>query len=414
MDFLLLPFGSSGDVHPFIGLGKALQSRGHRVRILVNGYFMAVVRAAGLECIELGSAEDFLQMTLDPDLWHPMRGTKKVLESLSLFLPQIYDAIVEHSVRGKTTVISSTLGFSALMAQEKLGIPVVTVHLQPAVIRSSIAPPTLTGLWMPSWMPMWARHMEWSMVDLVIDQVMGRPIQQYRKTLGLPRIHGIMNQWFHSPLLTIGLFPEWFCPPQLDWPSQVKLTGFPLYDESDTAIIPAEVETFLQAGGAPIVFTPGSAMRHGKPFFTAAVDACVRLKKRGVLLSRFAENIPANLPENVKYFSYVPLSKILPRAAAMVHHGGIGTTSQCLAAGSPQLIMAMGHDQFDNAAHVQKVNAGDVIRVKDFRGDVLMKKLRNLLESPLIQSGAQTCALRLKNHDALEKTCELIEGVGIR
>src|SRR5262249_32355180 len=151
------------------------------------------------------------------------------------------------------------------------------------------------------------------------------------------------------------LFPEWFGPPQPDWPPNVTMTSFPLFDERGLAELPTDVETFLAAGTPPIVFTPGSAMKQGRAFFTTAVEACVRLGRRGVLLTRFGEQVPPSWPEGIRHFEYVPFSQVFPRAAAVVHHGGIGTTSQCLAAGVPQLIMHMAHDQPDNAARILKL-----------------------------------------------------------
>jgi UDP:flavonoid glycosyltransferase YjiC (YdhE family) len=85
------------------------------------------------------------------------------------------------------------------------------------------------------------------------------------------------------------------------------------------------------------------------------VDACRRLGRRGLLLSRYRDQLPADLPPGVRHFDYVPLSRVLPRAAALVSHGGIGTLSQALAAGIPQLIMPLGFDQFDNAARLGRL-----------------------------------------------------------
>ena len=73
------------------------------------------------------------------------------------------------------------------------------------------------------------------------------------------------KDWCHSPQRVLGLFPDWFGAVQPDWPPQTRLTGFPLQDGRTEAELPAEVRAFLDAGEPPIVFTPGSAMRHGLP-----------------------------------------------------------------------------------------------------------------------------------------------------
>ena len=86
---------------------------------------------------------------------------------------------------------------------------------------------------------------------------------------------------------------------------------------------------------------------------TEKEDAAILLEgprgRRGLLLSRHREHIPRTLPSDVRHVEYAPFSELLPRCAALVHHGGIGTSAQALAAGVPQLIMPMGHDQPDNS-----------------------------------------------------------------
>ncbi len=136
------------------------------------------------------------------------------------------------------------------------------------------------------------------------------------------------------------------------------LTGFPLFDEKQVHALSPEVEDFLNAGEKPLVFTPGSAMLQGEKFFAAAAQACALSGRRGILLTRFPKQLPAKLPEGVKHFDYVPLSGLLPRAAAMVYHGGVGTCAQALAAGIPHLITPMAHDQHDNASRVARLGVG--------------------------------------------------------
>ena len=94
-------------------------------------------------------------------------------------------------------------------------------------------------------------------------------------------------------------------------------------------------------GDPPVVLVAGSGNRQATRFFSAAVEACHRLGCRGMLLTRYAEQCPQRLPPGVRHFDYAPLSHVLPRPAALVHHGGIGTAAQGLASGRPQLVMPM-------------------------------------------------------------------------
>src|SRR5207244_3369926 len=115
----------------------------------------------------------------------------------------------------------------------------------------------------------------------------------------------LLDTWWHSPDRVVCLFPDFFAAPQPDWPPNTVLTNFPLWDEAETREVPPELEQFLAAGPPPIVFTPGSAMRQGRDFFAAAVDACGRLERHGLLLTPYREQLPEPLPSGVGHFDYV-------------------------------------------------------------------------------------------------------------
>jgi rhamnosyltransferase subunit B len=188
----------------------------------------------------------------------------------------------------------------------------------------------------------------------------------------------------HSPQGVLGLFPDWFALPQTDWPPKVTLTGFPLFDDADFRNVDEELENFLAEGSAPIVFTPGSTLVDGLSYYTAATAALNALDHRGIFLASQGTALP-RLTSNILVRSYVPLSKLLPRARAIVHHGGIGTASQAFAAGIPQLITPFAHDQFDNAARVQSLGCGVQLR-SHASGPALLKILKRLLADQRIQS----------------------------
>jgi rhamnosyltransferase subunit B len=193
-----------------------------------------------------------------------------------------------------------------------------------------------------------------------------------------------MGRWMHSPQGVLGLFPDWFAPPQTDWPPKVTLTGFPLFDEADFRSVDEELEDFLAKGPPPVVFTPGSTLVDGLSYYASATAALNALHCRGVFLAgQGTQQLPRT--PNILVRSYVPLSKLLPRARAIVHHGGIGTASQALAAGIPQLITPFAHDQFDNAARVERLGCGTQTRSHP-SGPAMQEALKRLLVDERIQS----------------------------
>jgi rhamnosyltransferase subunit B len=411
MKFILSPLGSAGDVHPMIGLGEALRDRGHEVVMVVNGYFEELTRRVGLQYVEFGSRELFLELANHPDLWHPRRAFSYLFEvGVKPWMREQHRIIAEHFTPDKTILIGSCLGIGARIAHDHLRVPLVTLHMQPAVLWSRFKPPILPGpMRLQQGAPGWLRNWCYRVAErFLLNPVAVPAINEFRRELSLPPIARLTDYW-HSPQFILCLFPDWFAPVQPDWPRPIELTHFPLWDERGISEFPLDLEEFLAAGEPPIAFTPGSAMMFGKPFFHAAAEACRRLKRRGLLLSRFTEHLPSDLPEGVRHVAYAPFSQLLPRCAATVHHGGIGSTAQGLSAGIPQLIMPMAHDQPDNAWRLKRLGVGDWLRPAAFRPASVAAKLDQLLHSSAVAESCRHVAARFVGRNGLQEACVALE-----
>ena len=120
MHHLLVTIGSHGDTHPFVGIGAKLLERGHRVTVVANGHFEPLIRAAGLEFVELGTAREYLEHIESPDtkLWHPLHGFKAVFELGVLpLMRQTFDVVKQLYVPGETVVSAHAIAFGARIAQ---------------------------------------------------------------------------------------------------------------------------------------------------------------------------------------------------------------------------------------------------------------------------------------------------------
>jgi UDP:flavonoid glycosyltransferase YjiC (YdhE family) len=382
VNILLMTLGSHGDVHPFLGIGLALRDRGHSITFATNAYFQPLATRLGFtEFHPLGTAEEYRSLAGSDDLWHRRKGFRVIFDSVSKGLPVLYDIAADFAqAHSDAVIVSSSLCLGARVAQDKLKFPMATIHLAPALFRSCIDPPKLPGVFMPSWIPRPIKAgMFWFGDRIAVDPVVCPKLNAFRASRGLAPIRRPLNIWWHSPDRVIGLWPEWFAPIQADWPAQTRLGGFPLYDEKGLDPLPTKLIDFLAAGEKPIAFTPGSAMWRGDSFFSASADACRILGRRGILLSRHSDHIPANLPPGIIHIEYAPFSQLLPHVAAIVHHGGIGTTSQGLKAGVPQLVMAMSHDQPDNVNRLRRLGVGAAIARESYRGPAIAKALSRLI-----------------------------------
>jgi len=177
-----------------------------------------------------------------------------------------------------------------------------------------------------------------------------------------------------------------------------------------------ECEEFLADGEQPIVFTRGSHSRSPEAltFFETSIEIACRLRRRAILLARERDWIPKNLPKTVGYFGYIPLSKVLPRAAALVHHGGLGTTAHAFAAGIPQIAVPLSDDQPDNAARVERLGTGFRLSPAEYRAPLVARKLEFLLASDQVQSRCRTLATSLASQDSLGDACRLIESWAVQ
>jgi rhamnosyltransferase subunit B len=241
---------------------------------------------------------------------------------------------------------------------------------------------------------------------------MARPaLMHARRQLGLrPAVDGsIVGQWMHSPDGGIALFPDWFGPAKPDWPARVEHGGFPLFDDAPNAPLPASLQRFLAEGSPPVVCMPGSAMQHAERFFAAAVQGCTALGLRCLLLTPHAAQLPRDLPPQVLHLPYAPFGPLLPRAACLLHHGGIGSCAQALRAGLPQIVMPMSHDQFDNGFQLERLDAGRAIAPARFNATRLASTLRALLADTASAAARQRLKARLAAEPALPKLVDSIE-----
>jgi rhamnosyltransferase subunit B len=408
--YILIALGTVGDVHPFIAIGKSLKAMGFQVTLASNGYFQERAEAAGLSFFSLGSAANCLAAIRTMDIWDMRKGLPIVIEQgINPLIRPVYDFISQQDLT-KTTILASSLAFGARIAQDKLGAKVISIHLQPFIFWSAERPANLPGMFNLTWLPRSLRHSLLHKLELeMTDQLFGAGVNAFRQELGLPKTNHILSSWIHSPEKIIGLFPEWYAPPAADWPHQVKLTGFINYD-GESQEIPSELEEFLNAGEAPVVFTPGTAVSDATEFFQESIKAAKLLGKRALLLSTQMENKidPNLLDDSIRFSPYIPFSRCLSRASALVHHGGIGTSAQALAAGIPHLVRPFNFDQPDNAVHLRKLGVAEIISSRAYRASKIAKKLDKLLNSKETLQSCTTWSCKMNSSKALAQTCEYL------
>lgn len=387
MRIVLASVGSLGDVHPFIAIGQGLQARGHAVTLICNDDFAAEVQQAGLSHASAGPAIRLDAAMASPNLWHPIKGLGVFWKHmLAPAIEPTFRQIETIAAKGPCVVVAPPVMFGARYAREVFKLPLISTYTAPAVLRTEGAPLTMAHWKLPRGTPRALVRLAWRALDRhKLHPMAARTLHQVAASLGAtppPADLSIFGQWMHSPDGGVTLFPEWFAPSRPGWPSHVRFGNFPLYQGDAAAPLPQPVQDFLAAGPAPVVFMPGSAMQHAQGFFAAAVAACGQLGLRALLLTPHAAQLPQPLPAFALHAGYLPFASLLPHARALVHHGGIGSCAQALRAGLPQLIMPMAHDQFDNAACVERLGLGLSIRQARLSPATVAHALRTLVARP--------------------------------
>ena len=427
MKAILVTLGSRGDVHPMLALGQALQARGHRALVLTNPAFGDEVAQAGLEFVPVGTQDDYRQTVAHPKLWHPVDGLgvmwryllrpalRPTFEALQLLCRPAADTVPGMA----PVVLASPLAMGARVAQEALGIRLVSTYTSAMMLRSVQDPLTIAQWQVSRSLPHWARRAVWKLLDRVkLDPLVKPALESLRQSQGLPPLAGrhsaVFGPWIHSPLGGLTLFPPWFAAARSDWPTQVHTGAFPLYDDplpasaEGDAPLGSDLQTFMDAGPAPVVFMPGSAQQGTESFFRSAVAACDQLGVRGVLLGHSHAVDTVKLPTSIWSAAYFPFARLLPRASAIVHHGGIGTSAQALRAGIPQLVWPQAYDQFDNAMHLERLGVGRRLLSHPLETAELVAQLRALEHEPSVRQACQRHAQML-SAGSLAPACAWLE-----
>ena len=345
------------------------------------------------------------------------KGTERVFRWLLERARDGYEDLLP-AARTADLFFTHPLPFVNATVAEKAGVPWVSSVLAPASFLSvydPVVPPQMPAAYhLMKLSPLFGRGMMWYARALMKKWI--EPVQRLRAEAGLRPGGNPILEGQHSPRLVLALFSRALAEPQVDWPPNTRVTGFCFYDRRDRTGDAREADPgllkFLDAGEPPVVFTLGStAIWAAEDFYRDSIEAARSLGVRALLLIGDERNRPAELPEGVAAFDYAPYSEVLPRARAVVHHGGAGTTGQALRAGVPALVMPFSHDQFDNGARAERAGAARVLPRAKYNAATAARELRALLGDESYTSRASEIGRRVRAENGAAAAADAIEEV---
>jgi UDP:flavonoid glycosyltransferase YjiC (YdhE family) len=332
-----------------------------------------------------------------------------------VIFPAVRDSYADlcEIVQGHDLLVTHPVTFAGPLLAYKTGIDWISSVLSPTSFLSAYDPPVP-----PFWH--WLVHLKYlgpnfmkAAIKVAKKGYQPQAINEFRKELGVPDYGHAIFEGQHSPQMVLALFSPVFARPQPDWPANSYATGFPFYDGNAEIEISSELLQFLDNGPPPLFFTLGSsAVWVGRDFFQQSIRATKALGCRAVLVIGDKRNLPTEtLPPDVIAVDYVPFQSVLPRASVMVHHGGVGTTSQGLRAGIPSLIVPFAFDQADNAARAARLGTSRTVYSSQYSADRVTNEITILLTRPDYAEKAKAVSEALSRENGVGTACDLIERV---
>ena len=412
-NIVIATFGSLGDLHPKIAIGLELKRRGHNVRLAAMEFYREKIEMTGLGFTPMAPHMNPDDRDRVRELVDARTGTEKLLRGIIMpSLRSMYHDM-SYAVRDAELLITGEVAYAAKSVVEKTGIKWITTTLAPSSFFSAydpVIPP------MASWydrlysLPWWVHRSVYSLARFSVRAWLG-PYKEFRRELGLNPEHDPVFKGKYSNLLHLVLFSKVLGKPQPDWPSTSLQAGFCFYDgQKDMGAMPEGLDDFLASGKPPIVFTLGSAaVMDPRDFFDESVKAAKILNRRAVLVYGPFNEPPRGLNDDIIGVPYAPYSRLFPRAACVVHQGGVGTTGQVLRAGAPHLIMPFAHDQPDNAARCRRAGVAEVIDRERYKGASAATVLGNILETKSYYAKAKEAAKTVASEHGTKIACDAIE-----
>jgi len=410
----IIASGSRGDVQPYVALGKGLKEAGHTVRILATRDFQDLVTGFGLEFVDMGGSMETVAQSMQALL--EQGNMLKILASMGQTAQQLASQAAVSGLaacQGSDRIIGGLGGlFVGLALSEKLGIPFVPAYLYPFTPTREF-PSVLTPL-PQTRLTSWANRLSHRLAQQMMWQTTRAADNKVRRQI----LH-IAPTPFWGPFASLqqqkqtilyGYSPQ-VLPPPKDWGDFIHVTGYWFLDPPAGWEPPVDLMNFLQSGPPPIYIGFGS-IPNSKPEKTAdlVMQALARTGQRGVLSSGWGGLKKENLPETVFMISSMPHSWLFPQMAAVVHHGGAGTTAAGLWAGIPAIVTPFFGDQPFWGKRVNELGVGPrPIPRKRLTLDRLVESIRCVVSDTAMQQKAARLGERIRAEDGVARAVAALE-----
>jgi UDP:flavonoid glycosyltransferase YjiC (YdhE family) len=414
MKVTIIAPGSRGDVQPYVALGKGLKEAGHTVGVLASWDFQNLVTAYGLDFYDLGGSMQTVAKSMQSLL--EQGNFIKILSSMGDAAQRLVSQASRSGLavcQGSDLIVAGIGGlFVGLALSEKLGIQLIQAYYFPFTptreFPNALVP--LPRMRLPAWVNLLSHRLAQQMLWQNYRAADTRARREVLQIALAPLMGPFASLHGQDQTILYGYSPQVFPPPG-DWGPFVHVTGYWFLDPPAGWEPPIDLVKFLQSGPPPVYVGFGS-MVNGKPEQTTGLvlQALARAGQRGVLSAGWGGLKKAELPETVFMVDSLPFGWLFPQMAALVHHGGAGTTSMGLRAGVPAIVTPFMGDQPFWGRRVYELGVGpQPIPRRHLTVDRLAGSIRAAVSDISMQEKAARLGERIRAENGVARAVAVIE-----
>jgi sterol 3beta-glucosyltransferase len=403
--------GSRGDVQPYVALGKGLKDAGYAVWLLASENFESLATEAGLEFASTGVS---IEQITQSDEW------RAVLESGNFIaiLGKMQSEMKRHAassarlmpplLQGSDLIVAGMAALGLHGITDLYKIPVIRAYVFPFTPTSEFATPLVPKLPVDA-----LNRLSWHVTHQMFWQNSKAVDTELRKLVGLPKgsFWGPFAEMERRRTPMLYGYSRHVLPRPHDWAAHHQVTGYWFLDAADDWTPPADLVDFLEAGAPPVYIGFGSmGSRNPREAGQIALEALARSGQRGVLAAGWGGLQAKDVPDTVHVISSLPHSWLFPHMAAVVHHGGAGTTAAGLRAGVPSIIVPFMGDQPFWGERVRALGVGTTsIPRKQLTADKLAGAITAAVADREMRQRASALGERIREEDGIGQAVRFIE-----